>query len=334
MKKLLPVAVMLLCLACKPGNAQEVEPTIPLTLEATDSAFTAALFGDSLHMEVLFSGKGWLESPLVLPSGDVICSDVENNQILRWTGKGSEVYLERSGGVPDDYSREPGSNGLTLDQDGKLLLCQHGARRIVRLENDPLVEEPVFTVLADSYEGKAFNSPNDLVVTSDGSILFTDPPYGLPEGDGGDLGMYGVYRVDTSGEVTLLTKSFTRPNGIDLDEAEGRLYVSQSDGEKPVIAAMAYRPGQETSFLIVELFDTNNFPTGVRGAPDGFELDGEGRLFATVPGGVWIIDLDTLQILSKIGSDRPVSNLTISPGRDWLYLTNDDRLVRVKLNPI
>lgn len=329
-----PLLAVLLCLSCAPDAAPPPAVDVPLGLIAIDTPTTYALFGDSLQMEVLFKDKGWLESPLVLPSGEVICSDVERNEILRWTGSGSEVYLDNSGGVADDYSREPGSNGLTLDRNGKLLLCQHGARRVVRLESDPADPDPVYTVLADRYDGKSFNSPNDLVVASDGSILFTDPPYGLPEGDRGELGYYGVYRIDTTGKVSLLTKAFTRPNGIALSPDESRLYVSQSDGQEPLVAQLAYAPGREIKSLIVKMLDRLDFATDAPGSCDGLELSPDGLLFATVPGGVAILDPTTLRVFSKITSDRPISNLTLSPQSDWLYLTNDDRLVRVKINPL
>lgn len=329
------VMLLVLFLGCRSSSEQADRVTeVPLTLETIDSLLTRAIFGDTLVVEVLFTGKGWLESPLVLPNGDVICSDVKNNEILRWTGTGSEVYLKHSGGVADDYSREPGSNGLALDRAGRLLLCQHGSRKVVRLDSDPSDPEPVFTVLADNYLGKRFNSPNDLFVAADGSILFTDPPYGLPEDESSEIGFSGVYHIDTLGAVTLLTKSFTRPNGISLNQAEDRLYIGQSDGANPIVAQMMYSAGKEHKGLIVNLLDSNDFNVSDPGSPDGLEVSGSGHVYATVPGGMCIVDPISNKTIAKIHSDRPISNLTISPANDWLYLTNDDRLVRVKLNEL
>ena len=327
----------LLALACRTTTDDPEQGgalnTVPLTLEKSDSARATALFGDSLRMQVLFSGKDWLEGPLVLPDGDVICSDIPNNQILRWNGTGSEVYLERSGSVDDDYSREPGSNGLALDRQGRLLLCQHGARRVVRLDSDPGDPQPVFTVIADNYRGQPFNSPNDLHVASDGSILFTDPPYGLPEDESGDLGYYGVYRVDTLGEVTLLTKQFERPNGIALNLAEDRLLIAQSGGGRKVVVQIPYRPEEEYTGLSPIVLSESDYGAEGPGSPDGLELSPDNLLFATTPGGMCVVDMETLLVIARIGSDRPISNCTLSPDGRFLYLTNDDRLVRVELNP-
>lgn len=290
-----------------------------------------ALVGSTPQIEFLLSGLDWSEGPLVLPDGRVLCSDVPRNHIRYWTPDSSGVYLANSGAAPDNYSREPGSNGLALSPAGELLLCQHGGRQLARM-NAPL-DAPAanYTTLASHYAGQRFNSPNDLVVAADGSILFTDPPYGLPSGAEQELDFQGVYRVDPRGTVTLLTRAYSRPNGIGLSPDGGTLYLANSDGARAVVTATPlaedFTLGEPTT-----LIDATALTDSLPGLPDGLAVSGSGRIFATAPGGVWIIEPDGA-LIGKVRSASPVANVALSPAEDWLYLTNDDRLVRIKLNP-
>ncbi|MCP9237759.1 SMP-30/gluconolactonase/LRE family protein [Lewinella sp. JB7] len=333
MSRLLPLLVLVLSVGCRTKALPETLEPAPasLRIEAFDAAATRALFGDEPVIEVLFGGMDWSEGPLVLPNGEVICSDVPRNHIVQWTGDTSRVWLSASGTTDNAYSREPGSNGLALNAAGQLLLCQHGNRRVALMEaplDDP---RPRFRSLADRYEGKRFNSPNDLVVAADGSILFTDPPYGLPDDAERELDYCGVFRIDPRGRVTLLTKAYSRPNGIGLSPDGNTLYIGNSDGQRAVVTAT---PILDADFTLGEartLIDATELAGTVPGSPDGLAVARDGRIYATSPGGVWVIRPDGT-LLSKVRSDRPVSNVELSPGEDWLYLTNDDRLVRVKLN--
>ncbi len=155
-------------------------------------------------------------------------------------GEGLSVFLKPSGYTGSEpRGGESGSNGLILDPQGRLAMCQHGDRRVVRVERDG-----TWTVLADRYEGKRFNSPNDLVFRSDGTLYFTDPPYGLvgPERERlGELGFCGVYRVTPDGKVTLVTRELSCPNGIALSPDEKTLYVANSDGARPIWMAYPVR---------------------------------------------------------------------------------------------
>ena len=339
MRAILPLVLLLGLLACRSNPAPEAaEESVAapasdssgLRLEVTDADRSRSLFGDRLRAEVLIGGMDWSEGPLVLPDGSVVCSDVPRNHVLRWTGTGGEVWLDNSGDAADDYSREPGSNGLFVTDDGTLYLAQHGSRRIARL-NAPLDDPaPRYEVVAERYQGKRFNSPNDLVVASDGSILFTDPPYGLPSGVESEMGFFGVYRVDPRGQVSLLTREYERPNGIGLSPDERTLYIGNSHGERPIVTATPINEDWtlgQPAILINGSETVNKEP----GYPDGLTVSRSGLLFATAPGGVWVVEPDG-RLVAKIKSTGPVSNVELDPAEDWLYLTNDDRLLRVKLN--
>lgn len=225
-----------------------------------------------------------------------------------------------------------GSNGLWIGQEGYLLLCQHGDRRIARMDaplDDPA---PQFTTLAGNYNGKKFNSPNDLVQHSDGSIYFTDPPYGL-EGNGDDpakeLDFQGVYRLAPSGDVTLLTDELSRPNGIALSPDEQTLYVANSDPSHPVW--MAYTVRKDGSITDGRVFaDASDFAGKEPGLPDGMIIDADGYIYATGPGGVWVFTPDG-RTLGKIKTGQATSNCTIDNGGNVLYITADNYLLRMPL---
>src|SRR5689334_13736535 len=205
------------------------------TIERKDPRFDKLIPPDA-QLEKLETGFEWAEGPVWVPAGKyLLFSDIPRNQIWKWKeGQGLSVYLKRSGysGTAPFTGREPGSNGLALDKEGRLLLCQHGDRRIARQEKDGKL-----VGLVDRYEGKRFNSPNDLCLKSNGDLYFTDPPYGLPKGvddPAKELPFQGVYRLSAQGTLTLLTKEMSRPNGIAFSPDEKTLYVANSDPDKAV----------------------------------------------------------------------------------------------------
>ncbi|MEO0733692.1 MAG: SMP-30/gluconolactonase/LRE family protein [Bacteroidota bacterium] len=309
------------------------EPPLNLRIEMTQQEEARALFGTDPEFTVLLEGLDWSEGPLALPDGRVICSDVPRNHIRYWADGASGIYLERSGAAPDDYSSESGSNGLHLDKAGRLLLCQHGSRSVVRM--DAPLTEPAgkFTVLADNYQGKRFNSPNDLVVAQDGSILFTDPIYGLPGGENSELrelDYCGIYRIVPDGEVQLLTKEYERPNGIGLSPDEKTLYVGNSDRSYFVVTATPILDENFTLGERKELINATNLVGQEIGSCDGLAVAKNGRIFATAPGGVWVMEPDGT-LIAKIRTGQKVSNVEISPAEDYLYLTSDYYLIRLKL---
>jgi gluconolactonase len=225
------------------------------------------------------------------------------------------------------YSREPGSNGLALDHEGRIIFCEHGDRRVSRLEHNGGKK-----TLADNYKGKRFNSPNDAAVKSNGDIYFTDPPYGLPKrfrDDTRELDYCGVFRITSEGEVTLLTKEMTAPNGIAFSPDEKTLYVAQSDSRNPIIRAFAIRSdgtlGQSKVFY--------NFSDTIRkmpGGPDGLKVDKAGNVFATGPGGVYVITPKG-KALGRIHTGQATANCAWgNSDSSMLYMTADSYLCRVR----
>lgn len=332
MPRLLTLASILLFLACHSNPPPQRDPG-SLRIEAIDRPATKELFGDNPTFELLLSGMDWSEGPLVLPHGQVICSDVPKNHIRAWPQmEDGPLYLDKSGSAPDDYSGEPGSNGLLIGNDGRLLLAQHGARRVARMLTHDL-RNPVnsFETVADNWQGKQFNSPNDLIQAQDGTIFFTDPPWGLPgrlESDAREIDFDGVYRVDTDGTVTALIRDFDKPNGIGLSPDESVLYV----GGGPLLYAYPLSANHQVGDPTV-LIDATDLQgkESEPGSVDGLVVRSDGLLFATAPGGVWALEPDGT-VLAKVRTGMPVSNVELSSRQDWLYLTSDSQLIRVKLN--
>ena len=235
-----PLVLALLACGVVPAAARAEEGTVPDLLptlgsiERLDPRFDQLVPKDSV-IEVLASGFEWAEGPVwVKKEGAILFSDIPRNRVNRWKqGEGLSVFLEPAGFTgPGAYGNERGSNGLTLDREGNLVSCEHGDRRVSRLTPGGGKR-----TVADNYQGKRFNSPNDCAVHSSGAIYFTDPPYGLPKGyddERRELDFCGVYRVTPDGKVTLLCDTMTRPNGICLSPDEKKLYVAQSDPAAPI----------------------------------------------------------------------------------------------------
>ena len=263
-------------------------------------------------------------------------SDIPPNQAYKWQqGQGATVYLEPSGYTGSAVrGGEVGSNGLTLDSLGNLILAQHGDRRIARLVN-PVSEAPgpEYATVADRYDGLRFNSPNDLVYHSSGALYFTDPPYGL-EGNVDDpakeLPFQGVFRVAPDSTVTLLTDAMTRPNGLAFSPDESTLYVANSDPQRPIW--MAYDVAGDGSLDNGRVFfDASHLVAeGRTGLPDGLKVDQSGNLFATGPGGVLILSPDGTH-LGTIQTGQATSNCAFGEDGSSLFITADMYLMRVRL---
>jgi gluconolactonase len=254
---------------------------------------------------------------------------------MRWDAKsGISLYLKPAGYTgKSPRGGESGSNGLTLDREGRLILCQHGDRRVARLDAPFDKPRPKFTTLAGRYDGKRFNSPNDAIVHSSSAIYFTDPPYGLEKNvddPAKELPYQGVYRIATDGEVTLLTKELERPNGIAFSPDEKTLYVANSHGLRPIIMAF---PVNDDGTLGEgnEFFNTNVLNVALEGACDGLTVDKQGNVFATTPGGVTIFAPDGKR-LGMLLTTKRTSNCTFGEDGSTLFITADDLLLRIRLS--
>lgn len=304
---------------------QEEKQTIG-KIEQVDPAF-AELIDTSEKIEVLKGGFKWSEGPVWIKSeGHLLFSDVPMNKIHKWDPtKGHSVFMDPSGYEGESKNREPGSNGLMLDGQGRLVVCDHGNRRVYRVEKDGTK-----TTLADKYQGKKFNSPNDLVINSKGDIYFTDPPYGLG-GRKAELDFYGVYRLTPDGKVTLLTKELTRPNGIALSPDEKTLYVAQSHKPAPIFQAYAIKEDGTTDENGKTLYNAKKFAdAGDPGMPDGMCIDVKGNLWATGPGGVLVISPEG-KLLGRLLMGQPTANCAFGDDGTTLYITSNDRLCKVKI---
>ncbi len=305
-------------------------------IEKTD-ALLDAVISSSAKAEIIAEGFEWSEGPIWIEKQKMLLfSDVPTNTIYKWTEeKGKEIYLTPSGYTdPVKRGGEMGSNGLTTDNDGNLVLCQHGNRQMGRM--DAPLDKPaaVFTSIAATYNGKKFSSPNDAVYNSNGELFFTDPPYGL-ETHGDDdpkkeISFNGVYKVKKDGKVVLLLDSITRPNGLAFFPGEKKLIIANSDPAKPYW--YLYDVGENDSLQNGRIFFDASaaMGKGVHGLPDGLKIDTKGNVFATGPGGVWIFNSEA-KLLGKIKLDGPASNCALSPNEKTLYITNDMKLLRVKL---
>lgn len=284
-------------------------------------------------LQKLADGFDWAEGPVWdRANGALLFSDVPRNKVFRWKpGREPAVYLEPSGySGSTPRGGEPGSNGLTFDRHGRLVLCQHGDRRVARLEADG----KTFISLADRFEGKRFNSPNDVVVRSDGVVYFTDPPYGLlgkNDDPAKEIPYSGVYRIETDGTVRLLTRELTYPNGLVFSPDEKTLYVANSDPDHALW--MAFPVNDDGSLGKGRVFAdvTALVKAGKKGLPDGMKVDEKGNLFATGPGGVLVMDPDGTH-LGTIETGEATGNCAWGDDGSTLYVTADMYLARVKLS--
>ncbi|HEY7059733.1 MAG TPA: SMP-30/gluconolactonase/LRE family protein, partial [Vicinamibacterales bacterium] len=303
-------------------------------IERLDPALDRLIAPDA-SIEVLGQGYSWSEGPVwVKDGGYLLFSDVKENTVFKWKqGEGAKPYLKPSGftGTPP-RGGEMGSNGLTLDASGHLVLCQHGDRRVARMDAPLASPAAKYTTLAGQYEGKRFNSPNDLVFKSNGDLYFTDPAYGMEKGwddPGRELSFAGVYRRIASGEVSLLTKDLTRPNGLAFSPDEKLLYVAQSDETAAIWRVFDVKPDGTIANGRV-FFDATSMTKTKKGLPDGMKIDTEGNLFATGPGGVFIISPQGKH-LGTIVTGQATSNCAFGDDGHTLYMTADYFVMRVRL---
>jgi gluconolactonase len=318
----------------RPPLSSAQDPKLPATLGSIDRKDPRldALIPKDAKIEVLAGGFKWTEGPVWDKKANALLfTDIPNNRVVKWSKDGVSDFLKPSGytGTEPFTGHEPGANGLTFDKDGRLILCQHGDRRVSRLGTDG----KSFETLADKYMGKRLNSPNDLVFAKNGDLYFTDPPYGLPgqmKDPKKELDFQGVYRLTPKGELTLLTKEMTRPNGIGLSPDEKTLYVANSDPDKAIWMAFPLGADGNISGPGKLIHDaTAEVKAKKPGLPDGLKVDGKGNIFATGPDGVFVFAPDHAYLGKIVIGDR---NANCGWGDDGtvLYICANDKLVRVK----
>ncbi len=285
----------------------------------------------------------WTEGPVWTHAGTILFAEIPANRIRVWaTGKDAQVFMEPSGyvGKTPYGGPEPGSNGMTLDADGRVSVAGHARRNVWRMESlDP---HGTITVLAESYQGKKLNSPNDVVYRSDGSLYFTDPPYGLPtQGDSDPVKeqkVNGVYRIvgarqhkagapPDASKLQLIIKDLPRPNGIAFSPDEKTLYIADS-GKKVWMCYPVHADGSAGEGALLLDANTDKAP----GSPDGIRVDKKGNIYGSGPGGVWIIS-PAGKHLGTIKVPEVVSNVAWGDkDGKTLYITASTSLYRIKLS--
>lgn len=304
-------------------------------IEAMDTILWSIISKDA-NIEVIAQGHEWTEGPLWIASENMLLySDIPRNVIYAWKeGEKATLYLKPSGYLGENFTgSEPGSNGLILDKNGSLVLCQHGERQVA-IMNRPIDDpDALFITLINQFEGKRLNSPNDATYKSNGDLYFTDPPYGLPqrmEDPEKELPFQGVYRLDNDGNITLLTDELTRPNGIAFFPDEKTLYIANSDPEMAVWKAFDVdKNGNIENGRI--FFDATSMVPDEKGLPDGLKVDNAGNLFATGPGGVLIFSPQG-ELLGRIRTGQATSNCAFNTDKSILYITADSYVLRVRLH--
>ena len=315
----------------------------PQDVQKLDSSADAIFPPNAAPERVATGFNKWTEGPVWTREGTLLFAEIPSNNIVQWApGRTASVFMHPSGykGSAPFQGPEPGSNGMTLDSKGRVTVAGHAGRTVWRFES--LDSHGQITILADSYQGKKLNSPNDLVYKSDGSLYFTDPPYGLPTQSDNDpqkeLQVNGVYRIPGALEqrpgtaperdkLQLVIKDLGRPNGLAFSPDEKFLYVAES-GKK---IWMRYRVQPDGSVTDGAVFLDPSSDTA-KGGPDGLRVDKNGNIYGSGPGGVWVISPEGKHI-ATIKIPEVVSNVAWGDtDAKTLYITASTSLYRIKLN--
>ncbi len=317
---------------CSTNKAKEESPSAAPAASAgsvvrNDPALDA-LIPQNAAIEKLAGGFTFTEGPLWRGDDRLWFSDVVGNVVREWSPKGV-VEILRPGGFDGSGAAAGafiGPNGMVNGKDDTVLLCQHGNRRIVTISPDKKI-----STLVDKFEGKRFNSPNDLVYKSDGTLYFTDPPYGLTGGDQDpqkDLPFNGVFRYSTSGKLDVLLKDLTRPNGIAFSPDEKVLYVSNSDEKRKIW--MRYDVQSDGTLANGKVF-ADVTADSAEGLPDGMKVDSKGNVYGTGPGGIHVYSPDG-KLLGVIKPTEVPANCNWGDDGRSLYMTARTGLYRIKLS--
>lgn len=321
------LALVLLGTLC--GQAPVRAESVAVTMTSLDPRFDQLVPRDA-KLEKIAEGFTWVEGPVWhKKDGYLLFSDIPANRVFKWMpGAGISLYLERSGysGPGPFAGMEPGSNGLTFDANGRLVLCRHGDRQVGRLESTGTIMP-----LATRYDGHRINSPNDLVFKSNGDLYFTDPPFGLPKAfdDPDKAPVQGVYRVTKDGTVTRVIADIKAPNGITFSPDEKTLYVSDVDPKRAAWLAYDVKAdGTVTNGRV--FFDATRWRKDPFFGPDGFKVDENGNLFSARPGGISVFAPDGTH-LGNIETGQPTSNVAWGEDGRTLFVTGGSAVYRIRL---
>jgi gluconolactonase len=290
-----------------------------------------ALIPPGAVVEKIADGNVWTEGPLWdARDGSLLFSDVPRNGIFRWKpgAAGATLFLRDSGyaGAEPFKGAEPGSNGLVFDREGRLVMCQHGNRRIARREHDGRI-----TVLADRFEGRRLNSPNDLVYRSNGDLYFTDPPFGLPgsfDDAHKEVAFQGVYRLTPEGRLNALVRDLEAPNGIGFSPDEKTLYVANAFNPRPIW--MAYEVLADGTLGRGRQFaEARAWVKEGEGVPDGLKIDRHGNVFAAAPGGVHVFAPDGTR-LGRIETGVKTGNVAWGEDGGTLFIAANHWILRLR----
>jgi gluconolactonase len=340
MRKITFALCLLLCAACHSNSNnntanQPAQKGTPVRKVEIFDTSALGIIDSNARIELLDSGHKWTEGPVYIKDGDyLLFSDIPNNSIYKWKeGSGVSLYLKPSGNTGNaKVRREPGSNGLLLNAKGQLVLCQHGDRRMALMDAPLNNPSPKFITLADRYQGKRLNSPNDGVYTKNGDLYFTDPPYGLDNrlnDSVKQLAFQGVYRLTPGGRLDLLIKDLKFPNGIAFSPDEKTLYLSNSDSLN--MRWMKYdvdAKGFVKNGCI--LYEAKQYDGTDAGNPDGMKVNRQGYLFAAGPKGIWIFN-PAGKYIARIYTGQKTANCAFTLDEKMLFITSSGDLMRVKL---
>jgi gluconolactonase len=284
--------------------------------------------------EIIADSFDWCEGPLWLPEQEIlIFSDIPHNTVYQWSeSAGLNIYLKPSG-YTDTLRRggETGSNGLLRDPLGRLVLCQHGDRRMALMDAPLHKPEPKFITLADKWQGRRFNSPNDAVYSSKGDLFFTDPAYGMElrwEDPNREIDFTGVFKLTATGEVMVLIDSLLAPNGIGLSPDETKLYIASSGEDASLYEYKIMEDGSLKDGKV--FFDARALKKTRRGSPDGLVVREDGIIFASGPGGILVFTPEA-EHLGTVLTGQATSNCTLDEKNKYLYITADMYLMRILL---
>lgn len=332
--------IALILIGCK-----QSAPTKIKNMTSVSSKFHIEILNDealkiidpNATIEVLANGFAWTEGPLWVENGQfLLFSDIPNNKVYKLKSKNDTAsYLNPSGYLGKDFKgSEPGSNGLLLNNKGELILLQHGERQLAKMDAPLNAPKPTYKTIVDNYQGKKLNSPNDGSFDADGNLYFTDPPYGLPkrlDDSGKELDFQGVYCLFTTGELALLDKDITFPNGIAVSNDGKNLYVSVSDPKNVVwykynISAPGKVANKRLFYNATPFFNKDGYP----GIADGLKVNKNGVVFATGPGGVWLFSPEGI-LLARIYTGERTSNCAFDTEEKKLFITADSYVLSVAL---